>query len=273
MHTTRTQVLELVGLLRAEVLEETRLGLVATTVHVCEVSGEQIDQSVIVEVAPGGTDRVPSAESCRCGDHSECLGRFGEARLAIVGPEEIGLEAVARDIDIQVTILVEVARGDPPGSSLALGLCQLERLAVFIDEDLVRPGDALAPVLVSPDIEIDESVSVEIAPAGPPGNRGRQLGQLDRAEFHFSIVVIQPPGGPGEQVHQAVVVLPPLFFQTPPEPHTSTHPSLSRSIQQAASVDTLRPDASVTFLNAGAWAARGVLQAAQMNRNPETSQV
>ncbi len=85
-------------------------------------------------------------------------------------------------------------------------LVKLERFALFIDQDLKRPGNACVQVFVAPHKQIDKSVSVEISPAGAPRTRSGQFGKGELGKLHFSLVAIKFAGIPRKQVDQPIVV-------------------------------------------------------------------
>ena len=101
-------VFEVKTVLRAAVPQEPGLRLAA----VREVAGEQVDQPVVVEVAPGRTDAVAVAAARAIGARA-----LGETPLVIavaadrvVDPELVRLQPVVGHIDVHVVVLVEIAR-------------------------------------------------------------------------------------------------------------------------------------------------------------------
>ena len=62
------EVVERIKLLRPQIPQEPRLGLVATVIHMGEITDEQVELSIVVEVAPAGADGVAAVEARRGGD-------------------------------------------------------------------------------------------------------------------------------------------------------------------------------------------------------------
>jgi hypothetical protein len=94
VYAARSQVLELVAFVRPEVLQETGLGLVAARIDMGEVSGEEINQSVIVEVAPGGPDRMAAGEPGGGSNNPVILGGVLKVTYPAVQPQQIRLKAI-----------------------------------------------------------------------------------------------------------------------------------------------------------------------------------
>ena len=96
--------------------EKTGLGLITPLIHMGKISDEQVKRPIIVEVAPGSTDRMPTVKSGRGSDRIVLRGQILQMPLAIIQPQDIRLQTIIRHIDIQITILIKIARRHPPAA-------------------------------------------------------------------------------------------------------------------------------------------------------------
>ena len=101
-----------------EVAEEPALRLVAARVDMGEVAREEVDVAVAVEIAEAGADRVAALEARARGNRVALGGLVGELRVAVVDEERVRLQPVVRRVDVEIAVLVEVARGDAARSAL-----------------------------------------------------------------------------------------------------------------------------------------------------------
>ena len=116
MNARRSKILKLKSFLRSEVFQKPRLWLITPPVNVSKVPGKQINQSVAVKVAPACADRMAAAESRGRRHDSVLFGRFTEHTFAIVDPQQVRLQAIVGNINVEVAILIEVARCDAASS-------------------------------------------------------------------------------------------------------------------------------------------------------------
>ena len=160
-----------------EVAEEPALRLVAARVHMGEVAREEVDVAVAVEIAEAGADRVAALEARARGNRVALGGLVGELRVAVVDEERVRLQPVVRRVDVEIAVLVEVARGDAARSALGAARRELERLAVVVQQQQRRKGRLRFPVLEATDVDIDEAVVVEVADGGAARNGRREVGR------------------------------------------------------------------------------------------------
>ena len=86
-----------------------------------EVANEEVEVSIIVEVCPRGTLCVAGATA-----RPVCAGNIGKAGIAvepIITPQDTLVIPVARYVEILITILIKVTRGDAfmlPGRTVCI---------------------------------------------------------------------------------------------------------------------------------------------------------
>src|SRR4051794_9483965 len=162
--------------------------------------------AVVVEVAKAGADGVAIRSQLFVAGGAIRLGHILELALAVVEPEEVGLQAVIGDKDVEMAILVEVGRRDAaPRLAAVLGFPNFDKGSVaLIAVDGVRLVALVG--LVAADVEVEEAVAVEVAPDGAEADLHGQRGKLDLLELLAAHVAPERAAFPAEQVEEAVVV-------------------------------------------------------------------
>ena len=147
-----------------------------------EVAGEEIEATVVVEVAEARADRVAAVEPGARRGRAARRSLVGEARLAVVDEQRVRLEAVVRPVDVEIAVLVEVAGGHAARAAVRGGGCDAETLAALVEQHDRRIGRLRRPVLVAAEARVDEAVVVEVGDGDAARDGRRQFGQLHRLE-------------------------------------------------------------------------------------------
>ena len=140
-----------------------------------EVARKQVELPVFVEISPCGPNRMASLESGGGGDDVVFRSLVRKSAGAVVNLEEVGLEAVVRNVNVEVPVSVEVAGRDASGPVFRLLPSQSEPLSLLVMQDQRWIGDLLSPVLIASDVQIDEAIVVEVSPAGASRDRRGQV--------------------------------------------------------------------------------------------------
>ena len=164
--STLALALEFEFALPAVVAQPERLGLVTATVLVRKVAGEEIKVAIVVKVPPGCADGVAPAEAGTICDHAKGARYIRKGSLPIVLPKDVRLKSVVGDVDVEVTVTIEVTGGHTAGTVADLAPGQLEGFPPLVGQQEVGIG-VIRPGLVATGIEIDKPVPVEVAPTGP----------------------------------------------------------------------------------------------------------
>src|SRR5437764_1239694 len=116
---------------RAQVPEE--LGTILKCRWMAEISHEEVEVTVVVQVGPGRADGVSKAMARPVTGGVEGPRDIAEPPQAIVSPEHVRLQPVVGHEDVEVPVLVEIASRHPaPGPQFAL-----------LPPDLPEPAPAL----------------------------------------------------------------------------------------------------------------------------------
>ena len=133
-----------------------------------EVANKDIDQTIVVEVPEGAADRVPPGAKVPIAiDLSRCTD-FREAGRPVVEPKLVGLQTIVRNINVEVTIEIEVGRGYATGALLCRGLPMLlECRTAFVEIKKVGIVPRGVPDFVAGIIDIDIAVVIEVPQTAP----------------------------------------------------------------------------------------------------------
>ncbi len=197
--------LELEFALLAGIAQPEGLGLVAATVLVRKITGEEIKVPIVVKVPPGRTDGVASTEAGTICDYAKGTRYIRKGALSVVLPQDIRLKPVVGNIDVEVPVAVEVAGGHAAGTVADLAPGQREGFSSLVGQEEVGIG-VVRPGFVAPGVEIDEPVPVEVAPAGPQRAALGQFGQFEGDKLLATLVVVNLASAPGVEVEKSVVI-------------------------------------------------------------------
>ena len=141
--------------------------MVTTVIVVSEVARKQIDQTIAVKVAPGGADGMaaaPAGVRVTCVGMGLINGHVHEVARTVVAVQKIGLQAVVRDVNIQVAVLIEIGgRDTSPRNNIRLHPGHGEGVILVVGENKVALGPR---ILVARDVHVEVTVVVEVAQGG-----------------------------------------------------------------------------------------------------------
>ena len=148
--------------------------MVLTSSWMTEIANEQINQTIIIQITETGADCMAAdwiSDSACIVDHSvrDSVGRrfFGDIIkpvLAIVSPQKVWLQTIIGNVDINISILIEIGCSNTPcrevfGRAPHFG----EALASVIQVDDIRVY-RLLPNFISSHVQIKQAVIVDIDP-------------------------------------------------------------------------------------------------------------